>query len=109
MTTKTKQELRAESVNVADDALQESGLWLKVGAWVALVCADPIYYGRLVAMTPSHYFLAEASWIPDTGRAHAFVLDPQRCSEAEFLGDVAVERPVVACYLVPKGGKVETK
>jgi hypothetical protein len=107
---KSKQEERAEVVAVTDDAVAETpGLWLVPGAWLALVCADPIYYGKLVALTPSHYYLAEASWIPDTGRAHAFAADPQTCAEAEYLGEVAIERPVVAVYRVRKPGKVETR
>lgn len=107
---KSKQEERAELAAVADDAANEvPDLWLRPGVWVALVCADPIYYGRLVEITPGHYYLAEASWIPDTGRAHQFVQNPQSCTEAEYLGHVAVERPVVAAYRVLTPGKVETK
>lgn len=108
---KAKQEIRAEQVAVSDDqsSAEGKGAWLVEGAWVAIVCADPVYYGQVEAVTPSHIYLRDASWIPDTGRAHTFVANPQSCVEAEYLGDVAVERPVVAVYRVAKGGKVATK
>ena len=109
---KSKQEIRSEAVAVHMDARQESGqgAWLTEGAWIAVVCADPIYYGQLVALTPEYVFLREASWIPDTGRAHAFIRDPQGCSESEFLGEVAIERPCVAIYRISgPGGRIETK
>jgi hypothetical protein len=110
MPPESKQEKRAESAAVSDDAQSEDPAnWLRPGVWVAIVCADPIYYGRIVAITPSHYFLTEASWIPDTGRAHQFALDPHSCTEAEFIGEIAVERPVVAIYRVLKTGKVKTR
>jgi hypothetical protein len=104
----TKQEERAEKVAVSDDLAQEVGLWVREGEWVAIVMADPIYYGRLVAVTPTHYYLAEASWVADTGRAHAFVADPQVANEVEYLGEVAIERPAVALYRVRTGGRLET-
>lgn len=107
---KDKQTIRQEMSQVADDQAQENpGNWLRPGVWVALVCADPIYYGQLVSITPGHYQLSDASWIPDTGRAHKFVEDPSSCTESEYLGDIAVERPVVAIYRVGKGGKIATK
>lgn len=109
---KSKQETRSESIAVHMDARQESGAggWLTEGAWVAVVCADPIYYGQVVAVTPEYVFLRDASWVPDTGRAHAFAEDPQSCTEAEYLGEIAIERPVVAVYRVRgTGGKLETK
>lgn len=106
---KSKQEERAERVAVSDDAAEESGKWIREGQWVAIVMADPIYYGRLVAVTPTHYYLEDAAWIPDTGRAHQFVADPASASEVEFIGEIAVERPAVALYRVRKGVKLETK
>lgn len=106
---KSKQEARAEMVAVSDDQANEAGVWLREGAWVAIVCADPIYHGRIVAMTPTHYYLDHASWVPDTGRAHKFAADPKNCAEAEFLGEVAVERPVVAVYRLKVAGGLETK
>lgn len=109
MTDNSKQAQREAMVAVADDQTAELGLWLKPGAWVAIVCSDPIYYGELVAMTPSHYYLRNASWIPDTGRANEFVSDPASCNESEFLGEIAVERPVVAIYRTKKNGKIDTK
>lgn len=106
---KSKQETRAEAVAVSDDLANEAGVWLREGAWVAIVCADPIYHGRIKHMTATHYFLEQASWVPDTGRAHKFADDPKSCVEAEFLGDVAVERPVVAVYRMKVSGGLETK
>jgi hypothetical protein len=107
--SKSKQEIRAEQVAVSDDALQEAGSWLKPGAWVAIICADPIYYGRIAAITPSYYLLEDASWIADAGRLHSFVADPANCVEAEYLGDFAVERPVVGISRILKGGTIATK
>jgi len=99
-----------EMLAVSDDASRDMNLWLyEEGAWVAIVMADPIYYGRLMAITPTHYFLADASWVADTGRAHAFVADPSSASEVEYLGEIAIERPAVAVYRVRKGGKLRTK
>lgn len=107
---KTLQEQSAEVRAVADDQAAESTKnWMRPGAWVAIVCADPVYFGQIVAITPTHYMLKDASWIADTGRAHAFVKDPQSCTEAEFLGEIAVERPVVCVMRTLKDGKVETK
>ena len=108
---KSKQEIRAEQAAVSDDqsSAEGRGAWLIEGAWVAVVCADPLYYGQIDAITPSHIFLRNASWIPDTGRAHRFVANPQECEESEYLGDIAVERPVVAVYRVANGGTVDTK
>ena len=109
--SKSKQETRAEQIAVSDDQAQcNPDLWIVPGAWVQIQCADPIYYGQLVAMTPSHYYLRDASWICETGRANEFVLDPQKaCTEAEYLGDVAVERPVVCVIRTRKGGPVGTR
>lgn len=110
--SKSKQQTRSEAIAVFSDARLEAGqgAWLTEGAWVAVVCADPIYYGQLVALTPEYVFLRDASWVADTGRAHAFVQDPQACTEAEYLGDVAIERPCVAIYRTQgPGGKIETR
>ena len=94
---------------VIEDARQESGDWIQPGAWVAIVMADPIYYGRIAAVTATHYYLKEASWVPDTGRAHAFVADPQSATEAEYIGDIAVERPCVAIYGTAGTARLETR
>ena len=94
---------------VIEDARQESGDWIQPGTWVAIVMADPIYYGRIAAVTATHYYLKEASWVPDTGRAHAFAADPQSASEAAYIGDIAVERPRAALYRTGGKGKIDTK
>lgn len=107
---KTLQEESAKVRAVSGDQMESDPQnWMRPGAWVAIVCADPVYYGQLVVITPTHYMLKDASWIADTGRAHAFVKDPQSCTEAEFLGEIAVERPVVCVMRTLKDGKVETK
>lgn len=107
--SKTKSEVRAEAVAVSDDMMHERDLWLKEGTYVAIVCADPIYYGRLKAMTPTHYFLEDACWVPDTGRAHTFAADPSTATEVEYIGQIAVERPVTAIYAVAKQVSLKTK
>lgn len=97
------------AVAVSDDQSAERGLWIQEGAWVAIVMADPIYYGRLKAVTPTHYYLEEACWVADTGRAHQFAKDPSSANEVEFIGEIAVERPAVAIYRIAKGKPLETK
>jgi hypothetical protein len=94
---------------VAEDLRQESGDWIQPGTWVAVVMADPIYYGRLAAVSATHYYLEDACWIPDTGRAHQFVKDPSTAVEVEYLGEIAVERPCVALYRIKNGKKLDTK
>jgi hypothetical protein len=63
----------------------------------------------LVADTPSHYYLEDACWIANTGRAHRFVEDPSTAEEVEFIGHMAIERPVVALYEIKNGVKLKTK
>lgn len=109
MKTISKSEERAEMVAVSDDASRERGLWLTEGAWVAVVTGSPIYHGKISAITPTHIFLDEASWIPDTGRCSNFVANPSNCSESEYIGEVAIERPVVAVYRLKTSKKIETK
>lgn len=107
---KSKQEMRAESAAVAHDMSEENPVnWLREGAWVSIQCADPIYHGRIAAITPSHYFLDNASWVVDTGRTHQFAVDPQSRLESEYIGEIAVERPVVAVTRLRVGGALETK
>lgn len=107
----SKQERRAAAVAVSDDQVAESGVdWLKPGVWVCIHTADPIFHGRIVAMTPTHYFLEEASWVVETGRRSDFVANPRGvATEVEFIGRTAVERPVVNIEFVAKTGPLETK
>ena len=107
---RSKQAERSDAVAVSDDFMTEQPEnWLRVGAWVAVVCADPIYHGQIVGISPSHYYLSQASWVPDTGRAHKFAENPKSAAEVEFLGEIAVERPVVAIYRLKVSGGLETK
>lgn len=109
--TKTRQEKREIEAAVALD-MQEEGIegfdnWLKVGSWVSFVTPGPIYHGQIAAITPSHYFLRDASWIADTGRLNTYIANPQSRVESEFIGDLCLERPTVAGYRSPPG-KLET-
>lgn len=105
-TRRTKQEERADAVAVADDQEQEQGgTWLRDGAWVAIQCADPVYYGRIVKVTPTHYFLDECSWVAHLGRASVFYADPTKREESEYIGEYAVERPVVGIARMPVDGR----
>lgn len=109
----SKQQKREEAVSVSDDAQKEAPVsgtaWLAEGEWVTIFTADPAFHGRLVAITPSHYFLADASWVPDTGRRHEYSKDPSKANEVEFIGDLALERPVVSVERVLKAGALKTK
>jgi hypothetical protein len=108
---KTKAEIRAEAVAVSDDqTAEQSWNWLVPGAWVYIICPDPAYFGQLVAITPTHYFLREASWVCETGRAHEFVQDPEKvCTEAEYLGECAIERPVINVVRTAGKGPIKTR
>lgn len=107
---KTKQDERAEVAGVVHDMAEESGVSLR-GRWVSIETADPIYYGLVSDVTPAYYLLTKASWVADTGRKHAYARDPHACTEAEYIGDVWVERPASAIILHPvaTAGKIDTK
>lgn len=108
---KSKQEMRAEVVAVSDDKMMGDGLWLQPGQWVTLHTADPIIYGQIEAITPAFIFLKDASWIVETGRFNEYVVDPVKtCTEAEYVGREALERPVVRVTLHQGSpGKIETR
>lgn len=110
---KSKQEVRAEMVAVSDDAQASSPAtgteWLSPGNWAIFVTAEAIYYGKIVAITPTYYFLSESCWIPDTGRRHTFVADPSTANEVEFIGDQALERPIVSIERPVKPMRLQTK
>lgn len=106
----SKQIERNEAVAVSDDMMNERGdIWLKPGGFYAFVCADPIYHGRLVAMTPTHYFIDQASWVADAGRAHQFAADPSKAVEVEYIGEIAIERPITSIYRVGTQAPLTTK
>ena len=114
--TKSKQEVREQQVAVSDDAaLDNVELWIRPGAWVSIMCADPEFFGQIVAITPSHYYLRDASWIPEKGRFSEYAKNPQQAiasgsvTESEYLGDIAIERPVVSIMRSPTPGKIPTK
>ena len=111
-TEKTKSEIREELVAVSDDQNLERGTWLKEGEWVSIFTVDPIVYGQIERITPTHYFLKNSSWIADTGRQHSYVVDPTTAREVEFVGEEAIERPVTRIIRHPhqdKCKKLETK
>jgi hypothetical protein len=54
------------SLSVEIDALLEAGM-LELGAFYTIETINPIYHGRLIAVTPSYYVLTESCWIGDTG------------------------------------------
>jgi hypothetical protein len=97
------------AAQVAEDMRQESGDWIQAGTWVVIVMADPIYYGRLSAISATHYYLEDACWIPDVGRKSEFVKNPSNAPEVEYIGEIAVERPCVALYRIKNGRKLDTK
>ena len=101
------------AVAVSDDVLSLSTdprvSWFGVGQYAIFLTADPVFYGKLVAITPTHYFLEDTVWVADTGRAHEFVADPSKASEVERLGNIMVERPVVAVFEAGKQVPVKMK
>lgn len=56
----------AAGLAVEIDALVERGI-IKIGAFYTVESINPIWHGRLVAVTPSFYMLADASWLGDVG------------------------------------------
>ena len=104
----TKAEKQAQAA-VALDFEMESGR-LAIGKHYAVVTVAPIYHGVLAAMTSEHYILSDASWVVETGRLSAFVLDPSKvATEAEFIGTVHVERGSVMAIYPTAAGKVTTR
>ena len=97
-------------LSVAGDAAKEAGVFA-VGEWVAVLCVNPIYFGRIVAWDEGHYHLGDASWVVETGRLSDFIKDPQATAiEAEYIGAVTVERSSVqAVYRHLPEGKVTTR
>lgn len=89
--------IRGMSVEI--DQLIEAGL-LPIGKFVTIETINPIYHGRLVAVTPSYYYISEASWLGDLGQR----ADYQRGTapaEANYMGDMLpIER--TACVLGPQ-------
>jgi len=74
------------------------------------VTVSPIYHGKLVGMTTEHYFLEEAAWVVETGRLSEFVVDPQKtCKEAEYVGNIPVERGAVMALYPTPAGKITTR
>lgn len=92
-------------MSVEIDQLIEAGL-LPVGKFVTIETINPIYHGRLVAVTPSYYFLSEASWLGDLGQRANY----QRGTppvEANYMGDMLpIER--TSCVLGPQLASIQT-
>lgn len=89
----------AAGLSVEIDQLIESGL-LPVGKFVTIETINPIYHGRLVAVTPSYYFLSEASWLGDMGQRADYARGHPP-TEANYMGDMLpIER--TACVLGPQ-------
>lgn len=92
-----KQSVSGLSVEI--DSLIEREL-LPVGRFVTIETINPIYHGKLVAVTPSYYFLSEASWLGDCGQ-RAEYQSGAAPTEANYMGDVLpIER--TACVLGPQ-------
>lgn len=106
MNPNEKKELRA----VSDDLGKEMGIHPCEGNWYTFVTPGPIYYGKLSAILGDRYVLEDMAWIPDTGRAHVFVLDPSSANEVEYIGTGVVLRgAVLGIYFNPSGKKIDTK
>lgn len=94
-----KQPHIAHGMAVEIDQLVEAGL-LPVGKFVTVETINPIYHGRLVAVTPSYYFLSEASWLGDCGQ-RADYQHGKEPAEANYMGDnLPIERS--SCVLGPQ-------
>jgi hypothetical protein len=100
---------RQQMVAVSDDHNRDNWIGLQEGDWASFVTAGPIYYGQIVAITPTDYILREASWLPDTGRLSEF-MKTQIPNEAEYVGEVEVPRgALMGKYRHRRGGRIETK
>lgn len=109
-TEKLSEVERQNAVSVSDDQTSERGLWPRAGEWATIVTAAPIYHGFLVAITPCDYILREASWIPETGRLHEYVKNPNKtATEAEYIGELSVPRSAVLGVYKVAPGPVTTR
>ena len=61
----------------------------KVGECVFIRTVTNYFVGKIVSFSGSFVTLADASWIPDTGRFHVMVTTGQ-CNEVEPIGAVSV-------------------
>lgn len=102
---------RQHLIEREDDFAKERDIDPIEGQWYAYVTNGPIYYGKLQVLTPLHFVLNSASWIPDTGRLSEFIKDPSKnAAEVEYVGKIIVPRHAVVGILVPlKGGEAHTK
>ena len=92
----------AAGLSVEIDHLTERGL-LPIGQFVTVETINPIYHGRLIAVTPSYYLLSECSWLGDLGQRAEYEKGTPPV-EANFLGGTAetpkfIERS--SCILGP--------
>jgi hypothetical protein len=79
-----------EHLSVETDKLLELGL-LPVGEYVTVETINPIYHGRLLAVTPSFYVMADVSWLGDLGQRAEYESGSQPV-EANYIGG-SDERP----------------
>ena len=83
MKTPQRKHLAAQ-LSVETDSLVEQGL-LPIGEFVTLETINPIYHGRLVAVTPSYYIMSGVSWLGDLGQRAEYESGSQP-TEANYIG-----------------------
>ena len=95
-----KQPHIAHGLAVETDTLIEQGVFT-IGDYYTVETVNPIYHGKLLAITPSFYILEEACWIGDCGNRTAYETGTPP-AEANYMGKspLLIERS--ACVLGPK-------
>lgn len=84
-----------------------SGLsgYVKIGQPYHIRTVTDHWIGRVKAIEPvvdgKHYvvILAEASWIPDTGRFTEFISGKAQPNEVEIVGEIAISMDVICGYI----------
>lgn len=101
---------RLEALAISDDLGREQNFHPRDGSWYTFVTPGPVFYGKLIATLGDRYILEDMAWVPDTGRAHEFVQNPNVANEVEYIGEGVVPRgAVLGVFYNPNGKKLETK